>query len=78
MGLKGDKTNMEIKVGDKFIFHDNGLDFTIYVININYFREPSMRYGLDVYDDKGVYKGDVTFVGDDFFNHNANKLDKLN
>ena len=37
-----------------------------------------MRYGLDVYDDKGVYMGDVMFVGDDFFNNNANKFDKLN
>lgn len=71
--------NMEIKVGDKFRFHgDNGIDYAIYVVNINYFREPSMKYGLDIYDDKGVYAGDIMFCGDDFFNNNANKFDKLN
>ena len=70
---------MEIRVGDKFRFHsDNDIDYTIFVVNINDFREPSMRYGLDIYDDKGVYMGDVMFMGDDFFNNNANKLDKLN
>ena len=55
------------KVGDKYILHSsNGMDYSIEVINVNEFREPSMKYGADVYDGNGVYFGDVTFFGDDF------------
>ena len=55
------------KVGDKYILHhSNGMDYDIEVINVNNYREPSMKYGLDVYDGNGTYAGDVMFVGEDF------------
>ena len=55
------------KVGDKYILHSsNGMDYNIEVINVNDFREPSMKYGIDMYDGNGTYAGDVMFVGEDF------------
>ena len=57
------------KVGDKYILHSkNGMDYDIYIINVNEFREPDMKYGADVYDENGRYAGDVLFFGDDFLN----------
>lgn len=54
-------------VGDKFIFHSsNGMNYSIEVVNVNDFREPSRKYGVDMYDGNGVYAGDVMFFGDDF------------
>lgn len=56
-----------IKVGDKYILHStNGMDYNIEVVNVNDFREPSLKYGVDVYDSNGTYAGDVMFVGEDF------------
>lgn len=56
------------KVGDKFILHSaNGMDYDIEVINVNDFREPSMKYGVDVHCN-GVYVGDVMFVDDALLN----------
>ena len=55
------------KVGDKYILHDsNGMDYNIKVVNENDFREPSLKYGIDVYDGNGTYAGDVMFVGENF------------
>lgn len=55
------------KVGDKYILHSsNGMDYKIEIVNVNSFREPSMKYGADIYDGNGVYAGDVTFFGDEF------------
>lgn len=60
-----------IKFNDEFILHSkNGMDYKIIVVNINDLREPSMKYGLDVWDGNGVYAGDVLFVGDSFFHNN--------
>ena len=57
------------KVGDKFILHSsNGMDYSIEVINVSNFREPSMKYGLEVYDGNVVYAGDVMFADDAFLN----------
>lgn len=57
------------KVGDKYILHSsNGMDYNIEIINVNDCREPSMKYGADVYDGNGVYAGDVMFFDDDFLN----------
>ena len=56
-----------IKIGDKYILHSsNGMDYSIEVVNINDYREPDMKYGVDIYDGNGVYAGDVTFVGESF------------
>lgn len=63
------------EVGDKYILHSsNGMDYNIEIINVNNFREPSMKYGADIYDGNGVYAGDVTFFGDEFLN----KCEKVN
>ena len=56
-----------VKVGDKFVLHsENGMDYSIEIVNINNFREPDVKYGADVYDGNGTYAGDVMFFGDDF------------
>ncbi len=55
------------KVGDKYILHSsNGMDYDIEVINVNDYREPSMRYACEVCDGNGVYADDFMFFGDDF------------
>lgn len=70
---------MDIKNGDKFKFNsDNGHVYDIEIININDYREPDMKYGCDIYDEKGTYAGDVIFIGDDFFKNNKEKLKKIN
>ena len=56
-----------VKVGDKFVLHsENGMDYSIEIVNINEFRDPETKYGADVYDGNGNYAGDVMFCGDDF------------
>ena len=59
---------MDIKVGDKFILHDSsGSDYKFEIININDFREPSMRYAVQLYDSYGEPYRELYFIGDDFF-----------
>lgn len=36
-----------------------------------------MKYGCDVWDGNGNYAGDVTFVGDDFFNNYKERLERI-
>ena len=63
------------KVGDKYILHsENGMNYSIEVINVNDFREPSAKYGIDMYDGNGTYAGDVLFVDDAFLNQ-CEKID---
>lgn len=65
-------------VGDSFIFHsDNGTKYEIKIININDYREPSMRYGCDIYNETGCQYDDVLFIGDDFLKKNKSKIEKL-
>ena len=55
------------KVGDKYILHSsNGMDYDIEVVNVSDYREPDMKYGVDVYDGNGIYAGDIMFVGESF------------
>ena len=69
---------MGIKVNDTFIFHSsNGMDYKICVVNINEYREPSGKYGCDVWDGNGNYTGDVMFLGDDFFGLYRDKIEKV-
>ena len=57
-----------INVGDKFVLHSvNGMDYDIKIVNMSDYREPDMKYAIDVYDANGMYAGDVLFVGEDFF-----------
>ena len=57
-----------MKIGDKFILSSqNGHKYSMEIVNINEFREPSMKYGVDVYDENNNYAGDILFVGEDFF-----------
>lgn len=67
-----------MQVGDWYILHsENGMDYKIEIININYYRPPEMLYAVDVYDENGNHSEDVTFLGDEFFKRNINKLDKV-
>ena len=55
------------KVGNKYILHSgNGTDYDIEIINVNYFRPPDEIYGANVYDENGVYAGDVLFFSEEF------------
>lgn len=55
------------KVGDKYILHsNNGMNYDIKIVSVNDFREPNAKYAADMYDENGVYAGDVVFFGDSF------------
>ena len=55
------------KVGDKYILHsNNGMNYDIKIVSVNDFREPNVKYAADMYDENGVYAGDVVFFGDSF------------
>lgn len=52
--------------GDKFVLHSsNGHDYDIQIHNVNEFRPPEMRYGIDVYVE-GYHCNTMEFCGDDF------------
>lgn len=69
---------MEIRINDTFLFHSsNGMNYKIRIVNINSYREPSERYACDVWDGNGNYAGDVMFFGDDFFETNKDKIEKV-
>lgn len=54
------------KVGDKYILHAaDGKKYHIEVVNVNEYREPAMRYAVDVCNEDGVYADDVMFVSDE-------------
>lgn len=58
---------MQVKVGDKYIFHsENGMNYSIKIVNINSFRPDDSKYAADVCDSNGNYADDVMFFGDDF------------
>lgn len=64
--------NNDIKVGDKFTRFLNTefpRDFyTVIVRNINEFREPDLKYAIDIYDmEENPIFDDYKFVGEDFF-----------
>ena len=54
------------KVGDKFILHSENGDYYIDVVNVNNYREPDLKYAVDVCNEDGVYADDVMFVGENF------------
>lgn len=58
---------MEIRVGDRFIFHSsNGIGYTLIVKNISYHRPPDEKYATTSRGPAGEYP-DFLFYGDDFF-----------
>ncbi len=62
---------MVVNKGDiLYLDSENGMKYTIEVINVNDYREPSMKYAVDMIDGNGVrYSdayGDYYFCGDDF------------
>lgn len=64
-----------VNTGDKYILRSsNGMKYDIEIISVNEFREPSMKYAADVYDENGVYAGDVMFFGDELLS----KCEKVN
>ena len=53
------------KVGDKYYFQSAGVTYLAEIVNVNEWREPSMKYAVDIYfQGKTVYE-DVFFVGDE-------------
>lgn len=69
---------MGVEVGDRYILHSsNGMDYTIEIISVNRLRPRDMIYAADMWDAKGNHSGDVEFFGDDFFEKNKDKLDKI-
>jgi hypothetical protein len=65
-------------VGDKFILHsENGKNYTIEIVNVNEYREPSLKYAVDTWDDEGNHPEDVMFFGDEFFEKNKSKIEKI-
>lgn len=63
------------KRGDKFILHSvNGMDYKIEIINVNDYREPSMRYACDVTDGNGIKSNDVMFFSETLIR----KCEKIN
>ena len=55
------------KVGDKLVLHfRDGHDYKVEVVNVNDSRLPEERYGVDMWNDEGIYYGDVYFCGEDF------------
>ena len=69
--------NEQVKLNDRFILHsENGHDYNITVVNINEFREPSMKYACDVYCEGNHVGDDFMFVGDEFFEKNQDKLER--
>ena len=53
-------------VGDKYILHSaNGKNYHIEVVNVSDYREPAMRYAVDVSNEEGVHSDDFMFVSDD-------------
>jgi hypothetical protein len=68
--MKGEMI-MKVKENDiLYLDSENGLTYKIDIININDFREPSMKYAIDLIDCNGVrYSesyGDYYFCGQDF------------
>lgn len=67
-----------MNIGDEFILHsENGRDYTIEIVNANECREPSLRYAADVWDDEGNCPEDLMFFGDEFFEKNKSKIEKI-
>lgn len=68
-----------MNVGDKFILHsENGKNYTIEIVNINEYREPSLKYATDIWDDEGYhFEEDFVFFGDEFFEKNRSKIEKI-
>ena len=63
-----------MKVRDKFILNSvNGKKYDCDIVNISDYREPEMKYLLDIYIGD-MYIGEK-FVGDSFFIDNADKIE---
>jgi hypothetical protein len=62
---------MVVNKGDVlYLDSENGLRYKVEVININDYREPSMKYAIDLVQENGARYtdayGDYAFVGQDF------------
>lgn len=70
---------MLIEVGSEFTFDSsNGLRYILEVTKIDHItQEPSKKYALYITDPWDIPCGPITFVGDDFFQKNENKIKPL-
>ena len=67
---------MNIKVGDKFIFHSSaGFDNTLLIENINEFRPPDETYAITVYDANVNPAPDFFFKGQGFFDEYSDRIE---
>jgi len=61
-----------MKVGDKFTLNAEGNFYNCKITNISDYREPSMKYALDLYRN-GTYI-DTYFAGEEFFIQNKDNI----
>lgn len=54
-----------MKVGDKFTLNVEGNSYNCKITNISDYREPSMKYAIDLFKDKTYI--DTYFAGEKFF-----------
>lgn len=72
--------NQEIRAGDRYILHSsNGVDYIIEIVSVNPLRPADMLYAADVRSENrgGYHAVDVEFFGNDFFETNKWKLEKV-
>lgn len=64
-----------IKVGDKFVFRSElaGAKIPFRVININEFRPPDMKYGIEL----AIPNSDAFFVGDEWFEKHNDQIERM-
>ena len=69
---------MNIEVNDKFIFHTiDGRDPEIKIIDVSNYRPLESKYAVYIYDESRSYDENLIFVGDNFFERNAWRLEKI-
>lgn len=69
---------MLVEVGSKFTLDSsNGLRYVLEVTKIDATQEPSKKYALRITDPWDIPCGPITFVGDNFFQKNENKIKPL-
>lgn len=61
-----------MKAGDKFTLTAEGISYNCKIVNISDYREPSMKYAVDLYKDDAYI--DTYFCGEDFFTKNEDNI----
>lgn len=65
---------MKYKIKEKLLLQSkDGNEYIVVIININDFREPSAKYGLNVYDKNNTIY-DFVFVCEDYLDNYCKKI----